>query len=459
MNKAWKFIEESLIKWVVTVPAIWGAFEKEIMMKACEEIGLVNQNCDKSLFFALEPESASLYCSRNDNIRKEFLVPGKYYIICDLGGGTGDIVTHMIGSNKNVEEITPSRGGNYGSNEIDKKIFKNIIYELFGFEDFNSLLKTFKEKVKDDENDEESLYQSWCDLEKDIKDFKQGLTKEKIENKKYFPISCDIFQDFFEENINDLVNKYNQKLKDNDLKLIVKSKKKWIIDFPYKIIDIYMQEQANLICKEIKDILSRTEKEINTIMFVGGYCSNEVIVSKIRNGLGEQFYYLQPSNPCLAIMEGAVLFGINLSIIGIRISKYTIGLETNGIWNEEKHSKFGEKFLSKEENIYRCKNCFCKLIEINQKLEYNKTIKYDDLSMLNPRTCNLPFYKSIKSNPIFTFEKGVEKILECELNTGKDYPLGERNLIIELKFGGTYIDVKAIHEKSGKYIKVNLKYD
>ena len=112
------------------------------------------------------------------------------------------------------------------SNEIDKKIFKNIIYELFGFEDFNSLLKKFKEKVKDDENDEESLYQSWCDLEKDIKDFKQGLTKEKIENKKYFPISCDIFQDFFEENINDLVNKYNQKLKDNDLKLIVKSKKK-----------------------------------------------------------------------------------------------------------------------------------------------------------------------------------------------------------------------------------------
>ena len=158
-------------------------------------------------------------------------------------------------------------------------------------------------------------------------------------------------------------------------------------------------------------------------------------------------------------MEGAVLFGINLSIIGIRISKYTIGLETNGIWNEEKHSKFGEKFLSKEENIYRCKNCFCKLIEINQKLEYNKTINYNDLIMLNSRTCNLPFYKSIKPNPIFTFEKGVEKILECELNTGKDYPLGERNLIIELKFGGTYIDVKAIHEKSGKYIKVNLKYD
>jgi molecular chaperone DnaK (HSP70) len=398
MNKAWKFIEESLIKWVVTVPAIWGDFEKEIMMKECEEIGLVNENCDKSLFFALEPESASLYCSRNDNIRKEFLEPGKYYIICDLGGGTGDIVTHMIGSNKNVEEITPSCGGNYGSNEIDKKIFKNIIYKLFGFEDFNSLLKKYKEKEKDDDddNDEESLYQNWCDLEKDIRDFKKDSNKEKIENKKYYPISCALFQDFFEENITDLVNKYNEQLKDNELKLVVKSKKKWMIEFPYKIIDIYMQEQANQICQEIKDILSRTKKEINTIMFVGGYCSNEVIISKIRNGLGEHFYYLQPSNPCLAIMEGAVLFGINPSIIGIRISKYTIGLEINTIWDEKKHSNLGEKYFSVEENVYRCKNCFYKFIEINQKLEYNKTIKYDDLVMRYPRSCSLTFYKSIK---------------------------------------------------------------
>ena len=461
MNKAWKFIEESYIKWVVTVPAIWGSFEKRIMMEACEEIGLINGNSDKSLFFALEPESASLYCSRNDNIRKEFLEPGKYYIICDLGGGTGDIVTHMVGSNKNVEEITPSCGGDYGSNEIDKKIFKNIIYKLFCYENFNSLLKIYKEKEKDEEYNEESLYQSWCDLEKDIQEFKKESNNEKIKNKKYYPISCDVFQEFFDENLNDLVEKYNKNLKDEELKLKVKSKKKWIIEFPYKILDIYIGEQANLICKNIKDILSNTRKEINTIMFVGGYCSNEVIISKIRNGLGEDFYYLQPSNPCLAIMEGAVLFGINPSIIGIRIAKYTIGLSYREIWNEKKHSKMGigEKVFDEEINDYRCSNSFYKFIEINQKLEYNKAITYDDLEMPNSKTALLTFYKSIKPNPIFSTEKGVEKIIECQLNAGKVYPLKERKVIISIKFGGTYIDVKALHEKSGNYITVNLKYD
>ena len=77
---------------------------------------------DKSLFSALEPEAASLYCSRNDSISKDHIKKGEYYIICDLGGGTGDIVTHLVGSNMTLKEIEPSCGGNYGSNEIDRKI-------------------------------------------------------------------------------------------------------------------------------------------------------------------------------------------------------------------------------------------------------------------------------------------------------------------------------------------------
>ena len=62
-------INESNIKWVVTVPAIWQDYQKGIMMEACYNAGLINQNVDKSLFFALEPEAASLYCSRNKYVK------------------------------------------------------------------------------------------------------------------------------------------------------------------------------------------------------------------------------------------------------------------------------------------------------------------------------------------------------------------------------------------------------
>jgi len=69
LEKSWKDIQETNIKWVVTVPEIWGYFERGIMMEACE-------NADKSLFFALEPETTSLYCFRNDSISKDHIKKG-----------------------------------------------------------------------------------------------------------------------------------------------------------------------------------------------------------------------------------------------------------------------------------------------------------------------------------------------------------------------------------------------
>ena len=465
LTKSWNDIQETNIKWVVTVPAIWGDFEKDIMIKACEDTGLIGDNVDKSLFFALEPEAASLYCFRNDSINKDYIKKGEYYIVCDLGGGTGDIVTHLVGNNMTLKEIEPACGGDYGSNELDKKIFNNIIYKIFGYKDFFSLKEKYQELDLDDK-DETVLFESWCNLEKDIKDFKEGINIKKINEKEKYPICCDVFQEFFDEEINlsDLVNNYNITVEDPDLRLEIKSKKKWIILFPYKILDNYIKEQSDLIVKKIKNIIKRTKEnknvDINKLIFVGGYCSNEVIISKIKYDLNENIvFFLQPSNPYIAIMEGAVLFGVNPNIIDTRIAKYTIGMETRDFWKEEIHSKKGTKVFDEDDNTYRCENCFCKFIEVNQKLKIDEEISPYSFSMVGPRKCTLYFYKSLKPNPIFTFENGVEKIADCELDAGKDYPVSERSVKVYMKLSGTFIDVKAIHEKSGKQCKVNLKFD
>jgi hypothetical protein len=71
-------------------------------MEASIKAGLIKEEDDKSLFFALEPEAASYYCLNNKSLDKNLIKQGNYYIICDLGGGTGDIVTHLIGVNKNM---------------------------------------------------------------------------------------------------------------------------------------------------------------------------------------------------------------------------------------------------------------------------------------------------------------------------------------------------------------------
>ena len=79
---------------------------------------------------------------------------------------------------------------------------------------------------------------------------------------------------------------------------------------------------------------------------MGGYCSNEIMISLIKKGVNHKIKnFLQPSKPCLAIMEGAVLFGINPNIINTRISRFTIGQGTRSQWNEEKHSRLEKRSM------------------------------------------------------------------------------------------------------------------
>ena len=69
-------------------------------------------------------------------------------------------------------------------------------------------------------------------------------------------------------------------------------------------------------------------------------------------------------------------------------------------------------------------------------------------------------YKTLKSDPIFVFEEGMIFIGKCILDAGKEYEKYEdRKINVIMKFGGTFIDVKAIHIKSGNYVNVKLLFN
>ena len=450
----------SKIKWVVTVPAIWQEFEKNIMMEASINAGLITESEDQSLFFALEPEAASCYCSKNENIDQNLLKQGFCYIICDLGGGTGDIVAHLIGENYSLKEIYPASGGDYGSDLINKRFFEDIIYKIFDCKDFNTFYKKYKQI---NENGEEVgiLFNEWCEFEREIKDFKEGTDLKVVKNNEQYPIKCSIFQDIFNEdiNINELINNYNNKCNDDELKIKVKSAKKWIISFPYKIIYNYIKKQSFCICEIINTILKSSDENINSIILVGGYCSNEILISEIKKELSSKIaYFLQPSKPYLSIMEGAVIFGLNPNQIAQRKAKYTIGIKIGENWNEELHSKKGQKFYDKDKDICLCINCFSPIITINQNLTLGQKIIQDFYMPFNDRYCIVNFYKTLKKNPVFIDEEGVEEVGQCELDTGKEYPKDQRDFSVTMRIGGTFIDVKAKHKKSGKYIKTKLEF-
>jgi len=446
------------IKYVVTVPAIWEEFQKNIMMEACINAGLIKEEDDKSLFFALEPEAASYYCLKNKSIDQTLMKEGDYYIVCDLGGGTGDIVTHLIGVNKNVNEICPPNGGKFGSNEINKLFFEDIIFKIFDCKDYNTFYNRYI-KLNEKVEEEGILFSDWYELERQVMDFKEGTNLVKIDENEYYPINFGLFKDIFNDDtdINILVDRYNNNCNNKELKLKIKSKKKWVIEFPHKIIYNYIKDQVNGICKIINNMINYDEG-INSIILVGGYCSNQVLISEIKRQLSNKISnFLKPSKPCLSIMEGAVLFGLNPNKIVQRKARYTIGMDSLQLWDEELHSKNGKKFYSKEKDVWGCSNCFLLFIKVNQTIKLGQEIIKEAHFNL-PSYGEMNFYKTLKNNPIFFDEKGIEKIGKLRLDAGKDYPLDERDCIITMRIGGTFIDVKAKHLKSGKTIRTKLDF-
>ena len=450
--------DENKIKWVVTVPAIWQEFEKNIMLKACIGAGLIKEENDKSLFFALEPEAASFYCLEEKSLEQDFFKAGNKYIVCDLGGGTGDIVVHSIEKDNNLNEIFPAFGGDYGSNKIDSLIFEEIINVIFNCKNFEDYKKKYYEnnKGKEDAEDEGVLFGDWIEFERQIKNFKEGINIEKKDD--FCLINCSYFQDLFKNksDIITLVEKYNRKCEDQKFTLEIKSSNKWIIKFPYIIIYNYIKKQVDIICNLINDKISSSKSKINSIICVGGYCENKVLMEELKKSL-TSLQLLQPPYPCQAIMKGSVLFGINPNKIKERIAKYTYGIEANNIWDDNIHSKIGKKIFNEDDQEWFCEGCFDIFIRKGEKLLIGQEIKrnYD---MVNPRCGQLNLYKTELSSPVLVNQVGIEKIGSCELDAGQNYPLGQREFILQIKFGGTFINVTAKHIKSGKKIKAEFEF-
>jgi len=163
------------------------------------------------------------------------------------------------------------------------------------------------------------------------------------------------------------------------------------------------------------------------------------------------------------LLLGAVLFGIEPSTINVRKAKYTIGKKVNIDWNEEIHGMKGKKYFNEEKQKWYCKDCFQKFIEINQDLKFEQQFHHITsipCTSKHKNAVTMQFYKTKDTNPIFTFEEGMIKIGECRLDIGKEYEsYKERKIKTIMKFGGTFIDVTAIHIKTGISVKTTLTFD
>ncbi|KAF2190811.1 Hsp70 family protein-like protein [Zopfia rhizophila CBS 207.26] len=156
------FMNMTKVQFVLTVPAVWSDAAKDATLKAAEKAGMGNRH---DLKLISEPEAAAVYTLKA--IQPNHLKIGDNFVVCDAGGGTVDLIAYRITQLNplRVEESAVGTGGLCGSAFLNYR-FEDHVKRRIGQERYTMMrekkaktwnmgLKYFEEFVKRNFNEDE----------------------------------------------------------------------------------------------------------------------------------------------------------------------------------------------------------------------------------------------------------------------------------------------------------------
>ena len=480
------------VKWILTVPAIWSDKSKTCMLEAAKMAKLIKKGDDPSNFFALEPEAAACYFAKSGNAQNSVLE--NPYIICDLGGGTADITTHVRKLDKNgnhiISEIYPPTGGDYGSRAINKYILDTLILgKLISKE----ARKQIEDILKNKGEESEQLKYDFRLIEDDVETFKTTFDLAKIYDT--YSMNLEALKDGYETppDLQELVDNFNNNIKKESWKIKIKNtknkkKQKWILEFPYVIINDLFKElivdKTIVHFKQIMEYLNRKkEKEIKkinekdsdkknvenmkndikTIILAGGMSANKSIVELYRKAIPNIDIISMPE-PEIAIVKGAIYFAKNPFAISQRIARYSIGIQCVDLWKERFNSiKGANKIWNPKDKVDSCQNRFSVFYKKFHSINVSEKGKQRDYDMFT-ESCEMTFYKSDFDGPVYVvgqIENGkciTEEFGKLQFKVD-DFDENDPHIVVEIKMGGTFITAEVEYLKTKKKKTCTFKFE
>ncbi|GFY69055.1 heat shock 70 kDa protein 12A [Trichonephila inaurata madagascariensis] len=416
------------VRWVVTVPAIWRQPAKQFMRNAAYEAGIASKENPEQLLIALEPEAASIFCRR---LRQHQLVPlmsgpqrlslpnikenpessmpavienaGTRYMVVDCGGGTVDITVHEItDENGTIKELHKATGGPYGSVGIDLE-FERLLEDIFGVD----FMDQFKNK----------LPAAFVDLMVAFEARKRNASPFKIT-----PINIALPFSF--------VHHY-KKMKNNTVETAVKK-------FSSKEIKWSSQGMLRL---EPSGMFNLFQPTLDAIRM------------HVQHAQG-----IIPQGVSLAILKGAVQFGIDPTVVSSRRSRLTYGV---GVLNRFIHGTHPTEKLVVKDGVEWCADVFDKFVLTDQSVCVGDTVIRRYTPARSGQACSvIHIYCSERDDVGFITDPGVKRCgtLVLDLPEEPKQSPGKREIQTIMIFGDTELKVSAMDVLTGKCVKAEVDF-
>ena len=324
---------------------------------------------------ALEPEAAAVHYIQGAVLPKQ----AKSYLVVDCGGGTVDIVVHKMLKKEDgdisIVELAPPQGSSSGSFEVNKQ-FENLLCKLFNLspESVQEVKKKFSKQ--------------W-----DKMIYDEFETSKQNTNPKNPHIHGVI-------EINEKLKKYFEKKLENEMKVIVANYKDHQIDWndeddtlilPYTTMYSLFQPAISRITFLIKEVLQKPEcAEVDEIVLVGGFAINELLYQQIKSSFPSKKLEFRV-DACVAVLKGAIEYGVNTKQIKSRKMPFSIGIETCVPFVDRVHDKQKKVIIKGKEY---CQNVFYKCIGINESIEQSKVFEQVFHPQEDTDHCSFVIYKT-----------------------------------------------------------------
>ncbi|XP_033119508.1 uncharacterized protein LOC117118871 isoform X2 [Anneissia japonica] len=450
------------IRWVLTVPAIWKQQAKQFMRKAAYLAGIASTHNPDQLTIALEPEAASIYirqlkkCEPEKNVRRsiievedmntsvnavpENLSEGCRYIVVDCGGGTVDITVHQIEDYRGLVEVHKASGGTFGSISVDRQ-FQQLLVDIFG-QDF---IDEFKIKRP----------AGWVDLMIAFE-----ARKRNVNPWKNNPLNVSLpfsFIDYYKKFTGTSTVEHALKVYNSEH---VKWSAQGMMRFTSEGMKSLFQPSINSILGCIDQVLNQPNiGHISHLFIVGGFAESSLVQNMIQKHYQDHLQVIIPHDITLAVVKGAVMYGMDPTVIRVRKSKLTYGVGVLNKFDAQKHPL--EKKVVREEIVW-CTDIFDKFVEVNQAIQTGeKVCRSYRPAKPNQEEILISIYCSEKEDVKFITDRGVKKFGNLKIDLTTIPQLSEwkqREIKLTMQYGDTEIKISALDVLTGHCVKANIDF-
>lgn len=324
-------------------------------------------------------------------------------MVVDCGGGTVDITVHEIQDKQgSLKELHKATGGPYGSIGVDME-FENLLCEIFG----SDFIEHFKTK----------LSSGFVDLMTAFEARKRSVNMDqKTPSNISLPFAfINAFKKYKGTTVEAAVKKFNSDE-------ISYCPKLGMLRIKSSLIQKLFEPVTLAIIKHIAVVLNSPSIEnLNYLFLVGGFAESQILQHAIRNAFKpSNIKVIIPQEVSLAILKGAVLFGLDPTIISIRRSRMTYGI---GVLNRFVHGLHPLNKLIVRDNIEWCADIYDKFVLADQSIGLGDSVTRSYTPAKEGQRCIVLYiYCSERDDARFITDHGVYRCGSLMLDLDPDNP-------------------------------------